>query len=311
MISSSEISVIVTFVQAILYGFYIATLLLCIRWLLYDDEGWSLRKRVSWPMVVVATIIFLFSTTSLGTSLWRTIAAIIGGDKVMAQRLNLVNGAMENATIVVVDAVLIYRCWVVYVKSWRMILPLLVLWLADIIFAILFLAEHAGWTPQLWIGFYACNIIINIYATTAIIYRIIRVVEGTGKNPRRGALFTTARILIESGLLYTSASILNLIAGFLGQDPKYDLLSFIADIVNFSMAGIAFNLILIRVRQEGASRSGSSYTDSSGPVSNKEKLSTLRFNNAPVATSQDGSSDLSDMERGINSIIEEKYETKP
>ena len=44
-------------------------------------------------------------------------------------------------------------------------------------------------------------------------------------------LYKTCRILAESGLLYTAASILNLITGFLGANPKYNLLSFVADIV--------------------------------------------------------------------------------
>jgi hypothetical protein len=52
-------------VQALLYGLYLATLAHCLRWLLFDDEGWSRRKDINWRMLVIAVVIFLFSTAYL------------------------------------------------------------------------------------------------------------------------------------------------------------------------------------------------------------------------------------------------------
>lgn len=52
-------------IQAILFGLYVGTLSHCLRWLLYDDEGWSYRKNINWPMLAIAFIIFLFSAGSL------------------------------------------------------------------------------------------------------------------------------------------------------------------------------------------------------------------------------------------------------
>ena len=51
--------------QALLYGLYVGTLAHCLRWLLFDDEGWSHRKNVNWAMLTVTIFIFLLSTGSL------------------------------------------------------------------------------------------------------------------------------------------------------------------------------------------------------------------------------------------------------
>ena len=51
--------------QALLYGLYVATLVHCLRWLLYDDKGWSHRNDVKWPMLITTLVIFLFYTGSL------------------------------------------------------------------------------------------------------------------------------------------------------------------------------------------------------------------------------------------------------
>ena len=63
--NSYEALIIGAMIHALLYGLYIATLSHCLRWLLYDDEGWSPRKRVSWAMLTVTVVIFLLSTGSL------------------------------------------------------------------------------------------------------------------------------------------------------------------------------------------------------------------------------------------------------
>ena len=62
----TESFVIELIVQALFYGLYVATLVHCLRWLLFDDEGWSHRKDINWPMLTTAVAIFLFTTASIG-----------------------------------------------------------------------------------------------------------------------------------------------------------------------------------------------------------------------------------------------------
>ena len=53
------------FTQAALYGVYVATLIHCLRWLVYTDEGWKQRGRVNRLMLITTILIFLCSTTNL------------------------------------------------------------------------------------------------------------------------------------------------------------------------------------------------------------------------------------------------------
>ena len=54
-----------TFVQALLYGIYFTTLAHSLRWLLLDDEGWKVRRRINWFMLIISILLFLLSTTDL------------------------------------------------------------------------------------------------------------------------------------------------------------------------------------------------------------------------------------------------------
>jgi hypothetical protein len=60
------LSLILLFTQASLYGFYVATLIHCLRWLAYTSDGWKLRDKVGNKLILITTIaIFLFLTVNL------------------------------------------------------------------------------------------------------------------------------------------------------------------------------------------------------------------------------------------------------
>src|ERR1700760_2606869 len=62
----SKAVLVVLFVQGILCGLYITTLTCCLRWLMFADDGWKYRKRMSWPMLIVTVVVSIFSLTALG-----------------------------------------------------------------------------------------------------------------------------------------------------------------------------------------------------------------------------------------------------
>ena len=64
-----QLYIYTTFVQTLLYGIYVTTLVHCLRWLLLDDEGWTLRRRMSWFILIISILLFLFSTADLALSL--------------------------------------------------------------------------------------------------------------------------------------------------------------------------------------------------------------------------------------------------
>ncbi|SRR6266550_2666965 len=56
-------------IQAFVTGAYFASFLLCLRWLVFSDNGENLRKRISWPFLIITIIIFAFSLTGFVISL--------------------------------------------------------------------------------------------------------------------------------------------------------------------------------------------------------------------------------------------------
>ncbi|KAM6499921.1 hypothetical protein JOM56_005429 [Amanita muscaria] len=208
----------------------------------------------------------------------------------------------EVLTIISIDSALIYRCWIVYEKSWRVICVPVTFWFASLACSTLFFyyeeqslfvangaspnAAQIGWKALT--GLYACNIATSIYTTTAIIYRIRYMTKTSGGNSKR--LNYIMLILAESGILYTSMTVFCLIGSvFITlNDPTWveKLIYDISDIMNLSMAGISFNLILIRVHQSRVELRDS-LADSRN-VDGKRTLSGMQFNNPRIGTSSEG-----------------------
>ena len=64
------------FVQAILYGLYVATFVHCLRWLIYTDDGWRRRDRVNKLMLTATILIFMLTTMDLGIAFRYVFASI-------------------------------------------------------------------------------------------------------------------------------------------------------------------------------------------------------------------------------------------
>jgi len=104
------------------------------------------------------------------------------------------------------------------------------------------------------ISFWSATITLNLYSTTMIILRIRCVIReftatqtstvSSCPSQPQSTLQNAMRIVIESGLLYTLTSIFVLITPIKGSDPI-----FITTAAEVQVIGIAFNLILIRVKR--------------------------------------------------------------
>ena len=83
------------FIQAMMYGVYLATFAHCLRWLIYQDEGWKLRPRegLNWPMLTATISIFILSTADLSLELRETIA-IIAGERLIFFKHNIASVSM-------------------------------------------------------------------------------------------------------------------------------------------------------------------------------------------------------------------------
>ncbi|KAF8325110.1 hypothetical protein F5887DRAFT_259817 [Amanita rubescens] len=256
MLSSLEATIIAITLQALLTGVYFTSFLLCLRWLIFSDDGGTLRKPIHRPFLIITVILFTFSVTDLGFSLQATLlfsqVASILDSRVGIAYAGVINWVIEMLTSIIIDGVLIFRCWSVYNRSWRIaILPLVLLLynmsglLMTTYWNITFQALGGDVAPfnsnVIKASTYVATTIINIYATSAIIFLICR----NGFSRRFGP---TIHVIAESGLLYTLTSIATFCIMFIPSNGFP-----IVTAINFPIAGIAFNLILIRVAQNRAS----------------------------------------------------------
>ncbi|KAF8333004.1 hypothetical protein F5887DRAFT_1080459 [Amanita rubescens] len=260
MLTGTETFIITTTLQALLTGVYFTLFLLCLRWLVFSDDGGTLRKPIQWPFLIITVILFAFSVTDFGLTLQTTILIPQSASMTTTSLIyvGIINSIIEASIPIITDSVLIFRCWTVYNRSWRIaVLPLLLLLYNISIFLVstyhnTFVVLTGNEPPirgpygdnERQESYLASTIIINIYASSAIILRIWR-----NSLSRRLARFAI-RVIAESGLLYTLTSIVAFSMVF----PTSNVGFLMADAINFPTAGIAFNLILIRVAQNRANQ---------------------------------------------------------
>ncbi|KAM6492253.1 hypothetical protein JOM56_011977 [Amanita muscaria] len=261
MLTLGQRLIVTAIAEALLYGIYVATFIRCLRWLIFTDEGWKLREKIPGPSLTMAfatIFFFLASTTNLITSL-QYLLGFLGNDEKFEnwymREIGMANNISWLLSLLSIDGVLIYRCWMVHARLWRNICIPVTFWLGLLACSALsFYYQGKGQhrqkiaTESITVA-YVCNIATTIYTTTAIIYRIWCTTKASGSSPKR--LTYIMRILAESGILYTSTSALSLVGSVLviKKDPTWveNLINDIAAVISFPMAGIALNVLLIRV----------------------------------------------------------------
>lgn len=78
MPSFVELCVIATAMQALVTGVFLATFFVCLRWLVFSDDGKTLRKPIHRPFLTVAVALFVFSVTDLSLTLQTTLLIFKG-----------------------------------------------------------------------------------------------------------------------------------------------------------------------------------------------------------------------------------------
>ncbi|KAF8346074.1 hypothetical protein F5887DRAFT_1073732 [Amanita rubescens] len=247
-------------------GIHCVTFLVCLRWQIHSGHDWKIRRGDTglWAMIVVTILVFAFSVINLGICLGSFLLAMRGNNNLaLAGVLTSLSDALITLESMTADSALTYRCWVVYQKRWPIIvLPVVLLlynfstiisvsyWnsLKTVETQISLFTLITQWRPVLIVqeGYVFSTIVINLYATSAIIIQIYR-------NKRRGhrmrADFTFAiRVIAESGLLYTVAGIGVLAGTLISLLPNGSQLPLIVfGAIYYPLPGIAYDLLLIRV----------------------------------------------------------------
>ncbi|KAJ7907203.1 hypothetical protein B0H13DRAFT_2332589 [Mycena leptocephala] len=246
------------FFESVFYGVYLVTCGFCVRTLFTTQTGLKRLRDLNWPMIVVAFLLFGIATVDAVLQFTRNLHTFQIADgptdaandfSAISDPVNVVKSATVCFQTTIADIMLVYRCWVVYSRSWLAIsLP-----------ALLVMGNTAVTGVPFGAAFWALTIVINVLTTAflgLIVARIWKINSGTKdtlyasesqtRSSRRPSnkLQRVMRIVIESGILYTGTSLITFVSYITNSIAVY-----VTTDVEVQIIGIAFNLIIIRAAQ--------------------------------------------------------------
>ncbi|KAF7357284.1 hypothetical protein MSAN_01323800 [Mycena sanguinolenta] len=223
---------IALFVSCILYGILLTTFIPCLRSLIFSaSQSFQLKPRheIKFPVLVATTLMFLVSSFSTLISLQNVIDAFInyqgpGGALEFYETLHVtVNSgwtfwmpAVEDSIQVILgDALLIYRCYVLYDRNWRVIAAPFLAWVSLIATTIassfheITLKKNQSIDDPAVIPILSSALLLTFATSVITTFLIIRkLLKVRSDLNARGAirvhtLTRIAMIFFETGLIYT------------------------------------------------------------------------------------------------------------
>ncbi|KAF8208494.1 hypothetical protein K438DRAFT_1812301 [Mycena galopus ATCC 62051] len=276
----TEAQLVGLFLESVFWGIYLVTFFLCLRALLFNAELEPRRLRdLNWPMLAIVLVMGTFATLDVVIGLLHNIQAFVifkgpggaaGEFSNISDWVNIIKTVDVVAQTTIGDGMLIFRCWVVHSRSWRVVALSILLWLGSTACAVMIVRVEAtlhsntlitsSSLDPLVLSFWVITIVQNILTTGLLIRHIWRVDQKTSffayrSDSQNGQtrLGQAIRIVVESGLIYTAIAILTFITQVINSNSTYG----VSD-VEVQVVGITFNLIIIRAhRSTGGTEVGS------------------------------------------------------
>ncbi|KAH8078717.1 hypothetical protein BXZ70DRAFT_657453 [Cristinia sonorae] len=265
----AEAAIVSTTVEGILYGLSILMFIMSF-WILGRDRK---KRKVNWALVFAAVTLLIMSTGEYAINILRLVEGLLlkgpdlpgGMDGYFADVMNpifIAKGVLYNVQTLVLDAVIIYRCYVVWQSWWIIAVPIL------------------GWLGLLGLSIGLSYTLAHAALTAGNIFA-----EGTGRWITANYIATLAVNLLATGLLvsriwyiqrssqqYTSGRFETLSLVFrVVLESVYIILDLLSPIIC-----ISFNLIVVRVGFLSEDRMSGKSSERSGTGGHP---STLRFAN--------------------------------
>ncbi|KAF9530845.1 hypothetical protein CPB83DRAFT_849731 [Crepidotus variabilis] len=260
------------FVQAICFGILLVTFGFCLHSLFTYRGKMKRLHDVNWLMVSFTAISFTLAVFDMCLAFYLNLQVfvILQGKVDPAQAfstasswMSIAKSALIHTQVMLGDSMLIYRCWVVWNRSFKPILLSLILWFAAISITVWFVYLEVSIGKHLVISakqltpalttFWAITITLNTITTGLLVYRIWKVelgnksIRSARSNERPSSLGKVIHYVIESGLLYTLSCIITFITAVTGSNGPYIMGNAVIMIVP-----IAFNLLIIRTSRIGS-----------------------------------------------------------
>ncbi|PCH39049.1 hypothetical protein WOLCODRAFT_146841 [Wolfiporia cocos MD-104 SS10] len=281
----TEAQITSLFVQSVAYGIHVVTFSVCI-WTLLQSSKTSPR-RSTWPWFTVAVVLFIIGTIDVVFNFYHNMIAFIyytgpGGAAYSLSRISNWLAVMMSAWFflegIFSDAVLVQACRP-QVDAETVLMILTDISLLDHI------SSPAGCTcaargamdscylttsipnvPKLkpfLTAYCSTTLALNIITTSMIVYRIGTVsrqasqyiADDLQSSNTGTSLGDINWIFVESALLYTASVAISLITEVVGSNALYNVTD-----VSLELAGISFDLIIIRIGRDMAAERKQSET---------------------------------------------------
>ncbi|KAF8345147.1 hypothetical protein F5887DRAFT_1282876 [Amanita rubescens] len=301
--------IVALFVESIFYGqlrirfgMFLITFFHCLRVLVWEDGHIKSWRRLHWKMLVASLLMFIFASLDVAFGLRHNIEAFVyfqGGAIEDFERLSNWVNVMKMVDYVgqtfVGDAILLYRCWVIYSRNWLVIMFPLLMWLGETACGIMAAYREATLptdgsgmlnTSRLspWItGLLSLTLAMNLITTSLIVYRIWniqRVLKHRSVTTVFMPLTSVTRVLIESGTFYTISIVILFVVYMLSNNAELAVSDALVQIIvgltvcpilvqfsSTSSQGITFNIIITRADRGDATQ----------PIDTKASDGTIRF----------------------------------
>ncbi|TFK32661.1 hypothetical protein BDQ12DRAFT_638462 [Crucibulum laeve] len=299
------------FTESIVYGIYLVTCGYCAQQLFMVNGRCKRLGEYHWPMVIVAILLLIFSTLDVAMGFYHNLWAFVlytgtGGALEAFHNISFWVNVIKTTNVLVTanigDGVLIYRCWIVHNKSWLVVVFSTILWLTSVactirivyvestIHARDLLRDEKSITAPM-ITFWTLTIVINFVTTALLVTKIWRVDRRTRRclhnselashtqhsSPLRYAI----RIVMESGILYTTFAFISFVAYVTGGNWVFPVTGMEVPVV-----GIAFNLIIIRAAARHAEENTSSQLQPSNSIFFRHQTNCVSLSSRISASEQ-------------------------
>ncbi|PBK63138.1 hypothetical protein ARMSODRAFT_963341 [Armillaria solidipes] len=286
-LTDQQSSIVALYLESAAWGIFLVTFGLCLRSLLFNNSGLKSFSEINRPMLAVCLTMPIFATVNMAINTQRALDSV--GPKGISEQftdigspIELVKFSCVNLQTLVADGILTYRCWIVYGKSWIIAATPVLLWIGVLgttitnIYLLSTIHSEALTVATklrpIVTSFWVISIALNVITTSLIVLRIFAVdrkmvfqpISGLSisrRERRFSALQRTMRIIIESGAIYTGIAIATFATYVSGSVGVY-----ITSALEVQTAGIAFNLVIIRVHSR-------TYEEETKPMT-----ASLRFN---------------------------------
>jgi len=242
----------------------------CMKYLLWADGGFKPLYQLHYKMLVGALLMFVFGSLDVAFHLRHNLDAFVGAPNPQAvldhfnDTSNWINVMKMVAYVLqtfVGDAILLYRCWIIYSRKWMIVVLPTLLWLGCTACGIMTIYVEATLDTDgallnahnlipFITSMLSLTLAMNILTTGLIVHRIWSVQRRLHKrntfSHTESPLSRVLVVMIESGLMYTVSIVILFGLYMAGHNGQYGVSNSVVQII-----GITFNMIITSADSEG------------------------------------------------------------